>query len=809
MAEPLAPYAHAAAAYLAAGWCSPVPLGQQGEVGAKYPVPKGFTGRAAAVPSAEQVAKWSANGYGANNIGLHLAAELGVVGIDVDAYGDKHGDEVLAKLEAELGALPPTVVSTSRPLPSGIRLYRLPAGVTELKVTKVKGGIEVIQAKHRYVAAWPSLHPETGARYEWVVETTGAVLGRPPKLASVPELPEQWVGYLCSGAASPAGSAQVPGGGTGAYVELSTDAARLWLAEHGTGRACRAVRGVLRKELAALEAAAADGTSRYDTAVEGSWALVSLAAEGHLGVKDAVNEFGRAYREAVRGEENRDPSEWARMVTMGVAKAATALSEQQGEDEWAGEPHAEGQCPEREEGLWPPPSAPLEVARRYVATCWSGEAGAVLLRRWRGEFYTWRGSHWRPIEEEALRAQLGALLADAEFVGAAAAATRLRWNPTPQKLTAVLGMLASVEGVLRDSRAEPDARDGAEVVLANGVLDVAARELRSHDPARFVLAALPFEWVPGARCPRWRGFLRELWPEEAACRQLLAQWFGYAVSGQTGQHKALLMIGPPRSGKSTIARVLTALLGREQVSSPTLTQMGTDFGLASLIGTTMAVVTDAEAGARAAAGALDHLKAIIGEDDREIARKYLPVWKGRLGVRFTIIANQAPAFLDPSGSLAARLLPLPLYESFEGREDVGLTAALLAELPGVLVWALAGLDSLAAHDAFVAPEAGAELRVSLRESFSPVRQFVLDACEQGEDEDGVVREVERGELYVAYQNWCRTAGRTPVSDSTFGVDLRSMLPRVMGAGTQVRRGGRRVRLYYGLGLREDYGREEL
>ena len=53
-------------------------------------------------------------------------------------------------------------------------------------------------------------------------------------------------------------------------------------------------------------------------------------------------------------------------------------------------------------------------------------------------------------------------------------------------------------------------------------------------------------------------------------KPLLQQWFEYNPTRDTRQHKFALLYGPPRSGKSTTLRVLNAMLGTENVATPTL-----------------------------------------------------------------------------------------------------------------------------------------------------------------------------------------------------------------------------------------------
>ena len=62
----------------------------------------------------------------------------------------------------------------------------------------------------------------------------------------------------------------------------------------------------------------------------------------------------------------------------------------------------------------------------------------------------------------------------------------------------------------------------------------------------------------------WLRFVREVFPDPIAAA-LLQDWFGYLLLPDTSQEKMLLMVGPPRSGKGTIQKVLTELVGRSNV----------------------------------------------------------------------------------------------------------------------------------------------------------------------------------------------------------------------------------------------------
>src|SRR5512133_2871341 len=108
----MTPYRTGAPLYLQAGWAGVIPLPPK----KKSAPPGGYTGWNGKDPSSKMIETWCNETVGvyqaASNIAIHMPD--GVVGIDVDHYGGKTGGATLAALEQELGALPPTHISTAR-----------------------------------------------------------------------------------------------------------------------------------------------------------------------------------------------------------------------------------------------------------------------------------------------------------------------------------------------------------------------------------------------------------------------------------------------------------------------------------------------------------------------------------------------------------------------------------------------------------------------------------------------------------------------------------------------------------------------
>jgi putative DNA primase/helicase len=257
----------------------------------------------------------------------------------------------------------------------------------------------------------------------------------------------------------------------------------------------------------------------------------------------------------------------------------------------------------------------------------------------------------------------------------------------------------------------------------------------------------------------------------------------------------LLLIGPKRSGKGTIARVTRAMLGPTNVAGPTLSSLGTNFGLWPLIAKTAAIVSDARLSGRTdAATVTERLLSISGEDALTIDRKNLPPVTATLSTRFIILTNELPRLGDASGALTGRMILLRLTESWFGREDTGLTDRLLEELPSILLWSIAGWQRLRKRGHFCQPKASEELLAELEDLSSPISAFVRDRCRVGPGYRAAV-----ADLFLAWKNWCETKDRRePGTEQLFGRDLLAAVPSIKRV--QPREGEHRFRAYEGIGL---------
>jgi putative DNA primase/helicase len=494
----------------------------------------------------------------------------------------------------------------------------------------------------------------------------------------------------------------------------------------------------------------------------------------------------------------------------------------------------------RETPEWTPPAVPEEIRvneavddphrlARIYRDGWCLHRDFTTLRYHRGEYLRWDGSAYRPLATKEVNGHLNRT-SKAEFDAANKQEIR-DWIkrgkvnfkgescPEPQArkvgtrligdTTLALASMTLLEGSVQAPAwliEDPPFADPVEVIPCRNAL-VHIPGLVAGDPAIvepspafFNTYALDFDFDRCAPEPtQWLEFLAKLWEGDQESIDTLQEWFGYCLTPDTSQQKILAMFGPKRSGRGTIARVLRALIGPENVAGPSLTSLAGNFGLAPLIGKPLAIISDARMSARTDhAVVVERLLMISGEDAMDIDRKHLDFWTGKLPTRLVLISNELPQLRDASGALPSRLILLKLTQSFLGKEDKNLSKKLLPELPGILLWAIEGWRRLNKRGYFLQPASGAAMVEQLEDIASPIGSFLRECYEIGA---GFQTDVET--IFAAWCSWCEAKKRQPGNEMSFGRDLRTVMPWIE---IKRRRGGpgekQYVRYYEGLGAKK-------
>lgn len=388
-------------------------------------------------------------------------------------------------------------------------------------------------------------------------------------------------------------------------------------------------------------------------------------------------------------------------------------------------------------------ATPTEAATAFFESKFVDGKATLYLSQ--GHFVNWNGAQYIKLESDEMRQKIYTFF---ETNGAQIAG-RGRYLDILEDLKAQTFLKAQTPCWLGGD--EPPAPVDELLALRNGILHLESGKLYSASPRFFNDYAVNFDYDPGAPEPKnWLTFLGQLFPTDPESIEALQQWFGYLLTRDTRYHKALMCVGPKRSGKGTIGRVWEGLIGSANITSPTITNLGTPFGLESLLGKSLAIMSDARLSKNSdVQAAAENILRVTGEDSVSVNQKFKTNLEGRITARIVMFTNLLPALLDAGGALASRFIVIKFTQSFFGKEDTTLyEMKLKPELPSILNWSLEGLRKLREAGQFLQPASGNSVIKELTRESTPVLAFI---------DDLVIFDTNawtaKDDVYAAYLSW--------------------------------------------------------
>ncbi len=422
--------------------------------------------------------------------------------------------------------------------------------------------------------------------------------------------------------------------------------------------------------------------------------------------------------------------------------------------------------------------------------------GVRTIHYQNGVFFRWYKNAYRPVERDFLKGQMLRFLTSAltQRVGRA----EVYYDPFPAKDGNVTAAISALEGLaFRASDAPVPCWLGENLPPVNPseIIFGATKNITIHSetelestPKWFNFNALDFDYDKArSYAPKWDAFMCELFGDDIDSFQTLMEFIGLLLTPITKFQKALFLIGPKRSGKGTIARIIRRLVGTLNCCSPTSDSLMSQFGLQPLIGKTVAIVSDARFHGVNLPILIERLLNITGEDELIIDRKHHTPISVRLQTRFLLISNEVPTLRDSSGAIASRFIMIKLKNSFYGKENLNLENELMKELPEILHLALWSLKRLLERNYFLQPESAREEIELLEDLGSPIGRFVREKCTLG-----AACWVSSDELWRAWEDWRKEEGITYSKPrAVFFRELNTVVPEV----TRIRKSGDNRQFY--------------
>lgn len=276
---------------------------------------------------------------------------------------------------------------------------------------------------------------------------------------------------------------------------------------------------------------------------------------------------------------------------------------------------------------------------------------------------------------------------------------------------------------------------------------------------------------------------------------------GYLLIPETKAQKCFILIGPPRTGKSTIIWVIEdLLLGKENCSNIPCQELGDRFKTAGLYGKLCNTFADLPSKALEDAGMF---KALTGEDRIMAERKYGNPFSFKSNARLLFSCNKLPWSEDQSGAFYRRIITIPFERQIpEDKIDPELRGdKLVAEADGIFMWAYVGLRRLMSNNFTFSENEYTKSRLDrYRIESNSVLSFVYECCMVDNRYS-----ISRSELYGEYVSYCSGSGLKAVSRNKFNAEIegsfRSVIKDIVGSSYK------RIKVWRGIGLIDETERE--
>ena len=376
------------------------------------------------------------------------------------------------------------------------------------------------------------------------------------------------------------------------------------------------------------------------------------------------------------------------------------------------------------------------------------EGGKHLLHGQDQQFWFYTGTHWKRLPQNILKKIIleGGLDLKKEDPDLKFALDR-SFAPVTNLLIA---QTATDEDLLRLMEAPPSC-----VNALNGEIWIdpitGLYDLREHSAGSYLTHCLPVEYDPSAKAPEFEKMLADIFIKEKDAPEVVRhvlELIGYTLQPRKNIPLWVLLHGGGTNGKTTLINIITKLLG-DAAMSQSCSQFDTaknSHALAALPGKLGIMDEDFNTTAFLPA---DFLKKVSENKDLTANPKNLPEFNFKSAATVWIASNSYPRTKDISKGMRRRAMVLPFRRIFEEDEqDDQLQDRIVAnELPGVLNLVLTAIRRLRERGKFLVPESCRAIEKVWLDEVSQIQRFISDCCEVG-------GEANMGELWNAYLAWC-------------------------------------------------------
>ena len=314
----------------------------------------------------------------------------------------------------------------------------------------------------------------------------------------------------------------------------------------------------------------------------------------------------------------------------------------------------------------------------------------------------------------------------------------------------------------------------------NGMYDPVKKQLISHSPSYYATNQIPHDYkdfgVKGALVDDWLNFICE----DPKDREMLLEYCGLCMTRDTRQQKLLILTGLGGTGKSTVIRMIDLMIGRENISNISLSQLSQRFAAFGLLGKLLNSCADLEIEALTDTSVL---KKALGEDTLSAEAKGKDAISFRTVAKMIFSTNQLPIIKgELTNGFYRRLLILTMNRAPE-RLEPDFPDRLAGDIEYFIRLSVKALERLYERGRIIESSGSVAAVKGLRCDSDTVEAF-LGTVERSQD-----KRTKKLELFNSYETFCQEMERQPLTKQNFYKAMRTKgFAEIKTAGTEYFKG---------------------
>ena len=323
------------------------------------------------------------------------------------------------------------------------------------------------------------------------------------------------------------------------------------------------------------------------------------------------------------------------------------------------------------------------------------------------------------------------------------------------------------------------------VNFQNGFYDPVSRTMTPHDPVYRATVQIPHVYNPddqlsGTMVQDWLSFICQS-PEDL---EMLLQFSGLCLTRDCRQQKFMILNGEGGTGKSVVIRMIETMIGTENISNISLSQLTQRFAPFGLLGKLLNSCADLEISALEDTSVV---KKVLGEDTLRGEAKGKDSFSFRSFAKLIFSTNQLPVVKgEQSNGFYRRLLILTMNR-VPAKKESDFFDRLSAEVDDFILLSVQALERLYQTGQIVESPGSIEAVKCLRCDSDTVEAFLTECVEKVPD--STKNRIKKSDLYRSYEAFCRDMERQSLTKQNF---YRSMKTKGVGEiktnGTEYFRG---------------------